>query len=81
VQDVFFAWLHDAHPHLVPEYPTLYSSRSKLLRQYRQEIDSRIRPLFAKYGFPDPDKAIEDKFALNSRRGQLTEEATQLTLF
>lgn len=80
MQEVFFAWLHDAHPHLVPEYPTLYSSRSKLLRQYRQEIDSRIRPLFAKYGFPDPDG---DRGQVRPQQppGQLTEESTQLTLF
>jgi DNA repair photolyase len=79
VKDVFFAWLRESHPDLVSEYTTLYSSVSKRLSEYRHEIDSRIRPLIAKHGFPDPDKTIEDRFALNGRRRQPAEEPSQPT--
>ncbi|MGW4523056.1 radical SAM protein [Amycolatopsis sp. NPDC004378] len=79
VKDVFFAWLRSAHPALVPDYTRLYSSGSETA--YRHEIAARIRPVIARYGFPEPGKAIEDKFALNGRRGQPPEEPTQATLF
>ncbi|WP_410641557.1 radical SAM protein [Amycolatopsis sp. lyj-346] len=81
VKDVFFAWLRRAHPELVADYTTLYSSGSETLRPYRHEIGARLRPLIAKYGFPDPDETIEDKFALNGRRGLPPEEPAQPTLF
>jgi hypothetical protein len=66
---------------LVAEYARLYSSGSET--PYRHEIGERIRPLIAKYGFPEPDKTIEDKFALNGRRGQQPppEGPAQATLF
>ncbi|WP_372670692.1 radical SAM protein [Amycolatopsis kentuckyensis] len=80
VKDVFFAWLREAHPSLVDSYVRLYSSGSET--GYRHEIGARIRPLIAKYGFPEPSKEIEDKFALNGRRGQPpAPEPTQATLF
>lgn len=79
VKEVFFAWLRRAHPGLVAEYTKLYSSGSETA--YRHEIGARIRPLIAKYGFPEPDATIEDKFALNGRRGQPAEEPGQPTLF
>ncbi|WP_410622466.1 radical SAM protein [Amycolatopsis sp. cmx-8-4] len=79
VKEVFFTWLRGAHPELVSEYTRLYSSGSET--SYRHEIGARIRPLIAKYGFPDPDETIEDKFALNGRRGQPEEEPAQQSLF
>jgi DNA repair photolyase len=81
VKDVFCAWLRRAYPSLVAEYTKLYSSGSET--PYRHAIGERIRPLIAKYGFPEPDKTIEDKFALNGRRGQQPppEEPAQATLF
>jgi len=81
VKDVFFAWLRQAHPELVPDYTTLYSSGSETLRPYRHEVGARIRPLIAKYGFPDADETVEDKFALNGRRGLPIEEPSQQSLF
>ncbi|SEF35537.1 DNA repair photolyase [Amycolatopsis pretoriensis] len=80
VKDVFFAWLRQAYPSLVGEYTRLYASGSET--GYRHEIGARIRPLIAKYGFPEPGKEIEDKFALNGRRGQPpAPEPAQATLF
>ncbi len=80
VKDVFFAWLRRTYPSLVAEYTRLYSSGSET--SYRHEIGARIRPLIAKYGFPEPDETIEDKFALNGRREQQPpEEPAQATLF
>lgn len=80
VKDVFFAWLRQAHPSLVDAYARLYASGSETA--YRHEIADRIRPLIAAHGFPEPGKAIEDKFALNGHRGRPPQqEPTQATLF
>jgi hypothetical protein len=68
VKVVFFAWLRQAHPHLVGEYTTLYLSSSRLPRRYLLEIDSRTRPLIVKRSLPDPDKVIEDSCDLRSLR-------------
>lgn len=81
VKDVFFAWLRRAHPHLVPDYTTLYSSGSETLRPYRHEVSARVRAIIARHGFPEPDESIEDRFALNGRRGQPEPEPAQATLF
>jgi DNA repair photolyase len=81
VKDVFMTWLRGAYPHLVPDYVTLYSSGSETLRPYRHEVSDRIRAIIARYGFPDPDESVEDKFALNGRRNQAEAEPEQATLF
>jgi DNA repair photolyase len=81
VREVFFAWLREAYPQLVPDYTALYAPNSARLRAYHQETGPRIRALIAKHGLPDPDKATEDKFALNGRRGQQASEPAQQALF
>ncbi len=43
--------------------------------------ERRIRAIIARHGFPDPDESVEDKFALNGRRGQQPPEPEQATLF
>ncbi|WP_329133341.1 radical SAM protein [Streptomyces sp. NBC_01476] len=67
VKDVFFGWLRDHHPALLPAYADLYARGSETPRAYRDRLSGLIRPLIAAYGLPDPDAAVEDKFALNGR--------------
>jgi len=81
VREVFFAWLRDAHPELVPPYAELYGPSSQRLRAYQQETGARIRQLIAEHGLPDPDTTVEDKFALRGRRGQPPGEPAQQALF
>ncbi|SFW91091.1 radical SAM protein [Amycolatopsis australiensis] len=81
VKDVFFTWLRRAHPELVGDYTTLYSSGSETLRPYRHELSDRIRAIIAHHGFPEPDESIEDRFALNGRRTAPAPEPPQPTLF
>jgi DNA repair photolyase len=80
VKDVFLTWLRGARPDLAEEYTRLYSSGSEALREYREVLHARMRPLIARYGLPAPDAAVEDKFALNGRRGRAP-EPVQATLF
>jgi DNA repair photolyase len=74
VREVFFAWLRDAHPELVPEYAELYGPNPQRLKAYHQETGARMRQLITEHGLPDPDQTVEDKFALNGRRGQPPQE-------
>jgi DNA repair photolyase len=80
VKEVFFDWLRDSHPELVREYGELYSHGSQTPRRYRDWLSGQIRPMIAKHGLPNPDKTIEDKFALNGRSEVVTPQAQQ-TLF
>jgi DNA repair photolyase len=82
VKDVFMTWLRDAHPHLVDEYTRLYGRGSEALREYRDELRSRMVPLIARHGLPAPDEEIEDRFALHGNRGRVhVPEPAQPTLF
>jgi DNA repair photolyase len=80
VKDVFFGWLRETRPDLVGEYGALYSRGSSTPRAYRDRLSDLIRPLIARRGLPDPDEAVEDKFALNGRM-ERSETLTQPTLF
>jgi len=42
-RDVFFEWLREARPDLVPEYERLYSGRGRLSRDEQREITSAAR--------------------------------------
>jgi DNA repair photolyase len=81
VKEVFFAWLRDAHPELVPEYTELYGPNPQRLRAYQQETGARMRQLISEHGLPDPGTTTEDKFALRGRRGQPPEQPAQQPLF
>jgi DNA repair photolyase len=82
VKDVFMTWLKDAHPRLVDDYTRLYGKGSEALREYRDELRTRMLPLIARHGLPAPDEKIEDKFALHGNRGRVpTPEPAQHTLF
>jgi DNA repair photolyase len=80
VKEVFFAWLRHARPDLVAVYTRLYSAGSEALLSYRADLGARIRLHIAWHGLPSPDRSVEDKFALNGRRGKPSQQ-TQPTLF
>jgi DNA repair photolyase len=80
VKTVFFDWLRHEHPELVRDYAGLYSNGSETPSRYREWLSGQIRPLFSKYGLPDPDDTVEDKFALHGR-SNTAEVAIQPTLF
>ena len=80
VKEVFLDWLRDNHPELVDRYTEVYSGGSETPLRYRQWLAGRIRPVIAEHGFPPPDAAVEDLFALNGRT-DLTPPAGPPTLF
>lgn len=80
VKDVFFDWVRQTHPELLGAYTELYAKASRTPQRYRDRLAKTIRPLIAKYGLPDPNAEIEDKFALNGRTARAS-SVLQPTLF
>jgi DNA repair photolyase len=46
----FMAWLHRAHPGLVPRYQQLYARRAYVPAEYREWLSTRVGPLLARHG-------------------------------
>lgn len=56
----FLAWLARDHPALLPKYRELYGDRAYALKQYRQWLADRIKPLLRKHGLARTSPAPGD---------------------
>jgi DNA repair photolyase len=46
----FMAWLHGAHPELVPRYEQMYARRAYVPAEYRMWLQQRVAPLLRRHG-------------------------------
>ena len=68
----FFTWLRQQHPQLVSDYERIFSAGAIADPRYRAWLDAQITPLLRRYGLPDPDAGVADKFALHGKRSPAT---------
>ncbi|WP_436535998.1 radical SAM protein [Actinoplanes sp. HUAS TT8] len=68
VKELFFGWLRQAHPELVPTYADLYAHGSEVPRPYRDVVRARVNQALRRHGLPIPGTGTEDKFALLGNR-------------